>query len=284
MKRFYWFLGIVFVIALACWGYYRWSTNERSVWAYIPENYLLAVESTELQNPAEPLRSYQIKLTDLPVLEEAQDALQLLQLAIPDTSLLQSFLHDKVITYSLHAETNSVVNYLIYIPYQPRDQSFLSQLNGLNSNEVRGLKHQTAKQSITDVTLAVSRKRFSFMQYDNYLILSPSSLLVENVAMKISKLLDVPDNAPPTPAEYATAKTKFWLNWQNLSFLAGRMMSQQSAAGSLLSLLPANTAYRTTINKVRKDLLVETTTLSKDAHPYWQTFDSQQASDRKSVV
>lgn len=278
MKRFYWFLGIVFVIALACWGYYRWSTNERSVWAYIPENYLLAVESTELQNPAEPLRSYQIKLTDLPVLEEAQDALQLLQLAIPDTSLLQSFLHDKVITYSLHAETNSVVNYLIYIPYQPRDQSFLSQLNGLNSNEVRGLKHQTAKQSITDVTLAVSRKRFSFMQYDNYLILSPSSLLVENVAMKISKLLDVPDNAPPTPAEYATAKTKFWLNWQNLSFLAGRMMSQQSAAGSLLSLLPANTAYRTTINKVRKDLLVETTTLSKDAHPYWQTFDSQQAS------
>ncbi|MDR6195008.1 hypothetical protein [Siphonobacter sp. SORGH_AS_0500] len=277
MKRLYWFLGIVCLAGLACWAYYRWSTNERSVWAYIPENYLLAVESTELQNPPEPLRSYQIKLTDLPILEEAQDALQLLRQAVPDTSLLHSFLHNKTITYSLHAETNSVVNYLIYVPYQPGDQSFLSYLNGLNSNEVRGLKHQTAKQSITDVTISKSRKRFSFMQYDNYLILSPSSLLVENVAMKISKLLDVPDNAPPTPDEYATAKTKFWLNWANLSVLAGRMMSQQSAAGSLLALLPVNTAYKTTVNKVRKGLLVETTTATKDAHAYWQTFDSQQA-------
>lgn len=278
MKRLYWFLGIVFIIALACWGYYRWSTNERSVWAYIPDNYLLTVESTELQNPAEPSRSYQIKLTDLPILEEAQDALQVLRQSVPDTSLLQSFLKGKTITYSLHAETNSLINYLIYIPYQPRDQSFLSYLNGLNSNEVRGLKHQTAKQSITDVTIAATRRRFSFMQYDNYLILSPSSLLVENVAMKISKLLDVPDNAPPSPAEYATAKTKFWLNWSNLSFLAGRMMGQQSAAGSLLALLPTNTAYKASVNKVRKDLLVETTTASKQAHPYWQTFDSQQAS------
>lgn len=277
MKRIYWILGLAIVIGLGCWAYYRWSTNERSAWAYIPEDYLLAVESTELQNPSEPLRSYQMKLSDLPILEEAQDALSVLRQAVADTAQLSNFLHGKTITYALHVETSSTVNYVLYIPYQAQDQIFLSQLNSLNSKAVRGLTHQTAKQAITDVTIAASRKRFSFMQYDNYLILSPSSLLVENVAMKISKLLDVPATSPPVPAEYVTAKTKLWLNGPALKLLAGRIMNQQSPGGSLLSLLPTNTAFQCQVDGLRKELSVQTTTNLPEANPYWHTFDGQQS-------
>jgi hypothetical protein len=282
VKRIYWISGGVLLAALGCWFYYRWTTNERSAWAYIPDDYLLAVESTELQRPPEPIRSYQIKLTDLPILEEAQNGLQVLQQAVTDTALLRSFLDGKTITYSLHAENISLVNYLLYIPYSPKDQAFLNYINSLNTNEVRGLKHQTAKQSITDITIASTRQRFSFTQYDNYLILSKSSLLVENVAMKISKLLDVPEGSPPTPAEYATAQTKLWLNWPNLRTLGGRMMNRQSAAGALISLLPTNTAFRCQVNGVKKDLFVETTSPVKDANPYWQTLDGQQPASLSS--
>ncbi|MFT4031842.1 MAG: hypothetical protein QM669_05450 [Siphonobacter sp.] len=282
MKRLLWFLGIVVLQITGWWAYHRWVSNSRSAWAYIPDDYLLAIESRELQQPSPLGRSYQVTFTDWPVLEEAQNTVAILQQVIPDTALLHAFLHGKNITYSLHAETVSLVNYVLYIPYQLEDQTFLNKLNSLNTNDIRGLKHQTKGRTITDVTIGATRQRFSFMQHDNYLILSRSSLLVENVAMKIGDLLNVRTGSPPTPEAYTQANTKLWINWPSLQNLGSRMMAKQSAASSLISLLPTNTAFRCQIDNLRKALLVETHSPIRQSNPYWQALAGQQPLDMMS--
>ncbi len=262
------------------WAYERWGARADSAWGFIPDDALLVVESSQLHQPVGKLQPYQVQLADVPFFEEALVTLRTLRPVWPD-SVAEKFFRDKTITYSLHAETKAVVSYVFYVPYDGDDRDFIEQISAPRAEGIRAFRHTFGNVPITEVFDAQSRRLFAYVLRDGYLIVSPSSLLMENVVRKIKRVIDLPDepDSPPVAAttEVGTgnAATRLYLNPRNAAGWLSRVVTGGGTGAALLKLLPSAPAFSFTVNGIRKAVEARSIQKPNQVSPYLQVLENQ---------
>lgn len=258
----------------AAWRY--WVGNERSARAYIPTDALLVVESTELQNPPERTLPHQVQLADVPVLGAAADQLPPLTRALGDTALVNGFLKEKLITYSLHSEGRDQISFLTFVPVASGDGTFLEKLQNLVGNGVRSYRHTFENTVLTDVVDAQSKPLFSYFVYDNYLVFSRSSQLIEAVVRKIRRILNKDAWQGDETATISEGTQLFFQREQVQAFWSG-VYATPPGETSTIDLLPARQAFRFRVNDIRTQVGAEATISSGKASPALAALADQQA-------
>jgi hypothetical protein len=267
---------LVVVLGLgAYWAYQRWGAPARSAWGFIPDDALLVIESNQVHRPAEKLQPYQVQLTDVPFFEEAAVTLRALRPVWPD-SVAQRFFGDKTVTYSLHAETKAVVSYVLYVPYDAEDKPLIEKLVVPDSAGIRSYRHTFENIPITEVFDAQSRRLFAYVLRDGYLIVSPSSLLMENVVRKIKRVIDVPDRPrPDSTLAQAGGTTRLYLNPRNTAGWLGRVVKGGGTGAALLQLLPAEPRFAFGVDGIKKAIQARSVQRPAQVSPYLQILQNQ---------
>lgn len=269
-------IGLGLGAGYLAWRY--WVSNERSARAYIPTDALLVVESTELQNPPERTLPHQVQLADVPVLGAAADQLPPLTRALGDTALVNGFLKEKLITYSLHSEGRDQISFLTFVPVAGGDGAFLEKLEKLVGNGVRSYRHTFENTVLTDVVDAKSKPLFSYFVYDNYLVFSRSSQLIEAVVRKIRRILGKDAWQSDETATISEGTQLFFQREQVQAFWSGAY-AMPSSEISTIDLLPARQAFRFRVNDIRTQVEAEATTSTGKASPAITALADQQAGE-----
>lgn len=258
------------------WAYERWFARADSAWGFIPDDALLVVESDQLHQPIGKLQPYQVQLADVPFFEEALVTLRTLRPVWPD-SLAERFFRDKIVTYSLHAETKALVSYVFYVPYDGDDAELIEQIRAPRAEGIRAYRHTFANVPITEVFDAQSRRLFAYVLRDGYLIVSPSSLLMENVVRKIKRVIDLPaqPDAEPVTTAAADGTTRLYLNPRNAADWLGRVVAGGGTGAALLKLLPSDPAFAFAVNGVRKAVEAHSLQKPNQVSPYLQVLENQ---------
>ncbi len=259
------------------WAWQHWAGSERSARAYIPTDALIVVESTDLQQPPERILPHQVQLADVPVLGAAADQLRALNQALADSALVNGFLRSKIITFSLHSEGRNQLSFLVFVPIQPgSDGTFTERLEKLVGNGVRSYRHTFDNTVLTDVVDAKSTPLFSYFVYDNYLIFSKSSQLVEGAVRKVKRLLDK-DAWKGDETETLTSGTQLFFNREQAqTFWSG---AYQVGTGEITTLdfLPARQAFRFRVNDIRTQVDAQAVSSAGKATPALAALADQQA-------
>ncbi|MBC7893205.1 MAG: hypothetical protein H7Y12_13390 [Sphingobacteriaceae bacterium] len=267
-------LGLITAGYLA-WRY--WSGSERSARAYIPTDALLVVESTELQSPPDRTLPHQVQLADVPVLGAAAEQLRSLHLALSDTGLVNGFLRGKTITYSLHSEGRDLISYLLCVPASPAtDAAFTERLQKLVGHGVRAYRHTFDGIQINDVVDPQSQPLFSYLLYDNYLILSRSSQLVENVVRKINRLVNTQALARERET-LLSGGTRLYFDRERLAAFWASVYTLPTGEVSTAQLLPGRPDFQFRINDLRTNVMAESIAPASEAPVALEALIDQEA-------
>ncbi|GAA4419668.1 hypothetical protein GCM10023187_54200 [Nibrella viscosa] len=235
------------LVVLASWlGYRAFRQPGSAIDPFIPDDALLVLESTALQNRV-PLRTLQTEmpLRQMPVFQEAVQRLERFLYAAGDTTAVLRFLADKPVYYSLHPVAGQALDFVFYLPLRPgQDQAFLNTLTTPDPRLVRVLSHHYNQESITELRNLKNEVFGSYLLAGNYLIGSASGILIENVVRQLHQPL--------------TRRSRFRLSTDHLASFSVRpevlraLFSNTEATGSLVSLfLPEelNLQFRTSISR-----------------------------------
>ena len=258
-------------------GYGLWHyvlVGQASARAYIPADALLVVESTELQQPPARVLPHQVQPADVPLLGSAAAQLTRLQTALGDSQLVNGFLREKRITYSLHSEGRDQLRFLVYIPLRvPADDAFLEQLQKLVGNGIRAYRHTFDDVRLTDVVDAQSQPLFSYLLTKNYLVISQSGLLVESVVRQIKRI------TAPTKREQTrtlTAGTRLWFDQEKIGGFLPGLYVPPGGESALAEWLPGRSLFTLSINEVRNLIRAESVNAGGDAPVTMRTLSKQQ--------
>ena len=178
-------LGVV-----AYFGYYYWIQSKFSAWKYIPTSALVILESNTFQYQ-EKDSAGRMSYQSLPLTQQAQASLQVLREVIQDSSLYEKFLLQKILLFSLHTETKNRLHFITYLPFNPATDA--KQIEAVvNPAEATGLRpfiHTFDGIKITELYKGTAKEPIlAYVLHDNYLIYSPSGLLMEDVVRRIKQL------------------------------------------------------------------------------------------------
>ncbi|MFD1139840.1 hypothetical protein ACFQ4C_01910 [Larkinella insperata] len=180
------------VLALIFGGYlaYRWSkAPARSAWMLIPSDALLVLESSTLQDTlSKQAQLNEMALRTTPIFQEAVRSLEKFVWAPLDTASAVQFLHEKPVWYSLHPTSKDRLGFVFYIPIKSlQDQSFLNRILNPNADRFRVLSHPYEGTKIHELLTVRNESLGSFVVLDDYLIGSPSTILMESVIRRMNQ-------------------------------------------------------------------------------------------------
>ncbi|WP_345245498.1 hypothetical protein [Nibrella saemangeumensis] len=192
-------LGIGGLLLLGAWFSYQliWRSG-RSVEKLIPSDALLVLESAALQDtvPLRVLRT-EMPLRQAPVFQEAVQRLEQFIYAAGDTAAVLKFLAGKPVYYSLHPVSLHTFEFIFYIPLRPlQDRTFLNDLKTPDPRSVRVLSHSYDQETITELRNLKNEVYGSYLLAGDYLIGSPSGILVENVIRQLHQPLALRRSLP----------------------------------------------------------------------------------------
>ncbi|GAB3339297.1 hypothetical protein GCM10027299_52130 [Larkinella ripae] len=180
------------VLALILGGYFAyrwWKAPARSAWMLIPSDALLVLESSALQDTiSKQARLNEMALRTTPVFQEAIRNLERFAWAPLDTPSAIAFLREKPIWYSLHPTSKDRLGFIFYIPINSlRDQPFVNRILNPNADRFRVLSHPYEDTRIHELLTVRNESLGSFVVLDDYLIASPSTILMESVIRRIKQ-------------------------------------------------------------------------------------------------
>ncbi|GAB3570927.1 hypothetical protein GCM10027578_28130 [Spirosoma luteolum] len=220
-------IGLV-VVALAGWlGYRQMHPPGRLIGSLMPSGALLVLASDRLQDTvsAQTLRT-EISLQQLPIFAEARQRLDAFLYAATDSATAQAFIKGKNVRYSLHTISKTTLDYIIYIPVGSSDQAFLTKLTNPDPRFHRILNHTFRSEKILDLVSRSGEQLGSFIVTDDFLVVSPSGILMENVAARLHQPLALPQ---PEPTFQVDAD-----HWAGLSIRPEILQSLFDKTGSLV--------------------------------------------------
>ncbi|MCY7350855.1 MAG: hypothetical protein LH606_09315 [Cytophagaceae bacterium] len=274
MKKLWYIVPALLGLAAGYWLWHYVLVGQKSARGYIPGDALLVVESTELQQPPTRLLPHQVQLTDISLLESAAAQLTRLQAALADSQVVNSFLREKRITYSLHSEGRDQLSFLVYIPLRTNaDGPFLERLQKLVGNGVRAYRHTFDNVQLTDVVDAQSQPLFSYFLTKNYLIISQSGLLVENVVRQIKRI------TPPAKREKTnvlTSGTRLWFDQEKLGAFLPGLYQPPSGESALDEWLSGISVFNFSINEVRNLIRAESVDAQGEAPDALRVLNKQE--------
>ncbi|WP_266366283.1 hypothetical protein [Tellurirhabdus rosea] len=186
-KRFWIGLGLLALLAAGYFGYRRWTQPIRSTWELIPSDALVVMESPVLQDTvSKKARLGQMTLRYTPVFHEAVQALDQFVWTPLDTADALRFLRRKPIWYSLHRIARDKLDFLFYIPIRTaEDRALVDRLLKPDADRFRVLAHPYQGERIRELLTVGNQSLGSFLVLDDFLVGSPSTLLIESVVRRI---------------------------------------------------------------------------------------------------
>ncbi|WP_266204283.1 hypothetical protein [Pontibacter kalidii] len=188
------FIGFVVIASLVFYGFSRWKDSREKVdlWALVPDNAALVVETNNHQELVEHLRETELwqSLAVLPVVNRFQENMAYLDSISPGNQRLDRFLNEKNILTSLHVEGKSDVSYVFYVPVSSvGEHRFLRTLTeNINKSDVFEQSSRTYQDHLlTDISNTRNGSSFTYFTFHNNIILSASPVLVEEIARRITR-------------------------------------------------------------------------------------------------
>ncbi|MGA0558161.1 hypothetical protein ACO2Q8_15985 [Larkinella sp. VNQ87] len=182
-------IGILALI-FGVFVFYRWSkAPARSAWMLIPSDALLVMESSSLQDTlSKQAQLKEMALRTTPIFQEAIRSLERFVWSPLDTTSALAFLHEKPVWYSLHPTSKDRLDFIFYIPLQStQDQSFVSRIQNPNADQYRVLSHPYEDTKIHELLTIRNESLGSFIVLDDYLVASPSTILMESVIRRMKQ-------------------------------------------------------------------------------------------------
>lgn len=192
-----WYINAV-LAAIVLWLVYAiWLSPKKDAWQFIPDNAFLVIESSKIQRTLyDQTDTVATSLEEIPFLN---DAVLRLKDVVKDLDLkteVQPFLNGKLISYSVHREAKSNLEFITYIPLRNDD----TYLKAILSNNAKSKRAYT--QTTNDVDIVRVRpndknaQEFAYFLQDDYMICSRSVLLLEAAISKMQSRTPTLDKMP----------------------------------------------------------------------------------------
>lgn len=182
-------IGILTLILGGFFAYRWWKAPARSAWMLIPSDALLVLESSSLQDTlSKQAQLNEMALRTTPIFQEAVRSLEKFAWAPLDTASAIQFLHEKPVWYSLHPTSKDQLGFIFYIPINSlQDQPFVNRILNPNADRYRVLSHPYEGTRIHELLTVRNESLGSFIVLDDYLVGSPSTILMESVVRRMKQ-------------------------------------------------------------------------------------------------
>lgn len=223
----YWYINAALTFVILWLVYAIWYAPRKDAWQFIPDNAFLVIESSKIQASlfVEDDTAATI-LSEVPFLSDAVVRLKELTQDLDPKKEVKPFLDKKLISYSIHREAKSNLEYIVYLPLKNNDK----HINALRSNNA------TNKRISTQTTAGIEIIRIrpnddtmptiAYFIHDSFLISSRSVILLEAVARKIKSRSPALDKVPFTESRQQLAHMYF--RTRNLLDVADLLPTQLS--------------------------------------------------------
>lgn len=191
INRSYLFIAIALFFVAAAFLIYRWRQSQlfSSVWAFIPPNAVLVVQS---EQPALDLRQWRDSppgktLQSLPYFGKLHSRLAALENASPE---MPGWLKDNPVAASLHVISSDDFDYVFYLPLSSGNDRELLQKAVHHFTSGRGYRTDSRKfgnMLIREITHMPSGTRFSYILHEKIFVCSFSPFLVEDVVRTLNQ-------------------------------------------------------------------------------------------------
>ncbi|MBB6610985.1 hypothetical protein H7F15_08050 [Pontibacter sp. Tf4] len=194
---FFYFIGFVVLASLAYYGFSRWQASREKVdlWAIVPESAAIVVETNNHEALAAHLNQTELwqSMEVLPVVQEFQENMALLDSISPGRQRLSRFLDKKNILTSAHITADKELSFVFYVPVTSvGEHRFLRTLTE-NMAKHPSFEQKSRKYNdalLTEVTYKPLNLHFTYFTYHNNIILSSSAALIQEVVRRAA--LDEP--------------------------------------------------------------------------------------------
>lgn len=201
------FVGFVVLASLAYYGFSRWQANREKVdlWAVVPESAAVVIETSDHQTLSRHLDRTELwqSMEVLPIMQEFQEHMALLDSLAPGKQRLNRFLDKKNILTSVHVTGKSSLNFIFYIPVNSvGEHRFLRNIteNISKKPDFEQSSRQYKGVLLTEVTYKPLNLKYTYLSYHNNIILSASPALIEEVVRRAAL-----DNPTSVAAAYKSA-------------------------------------------------------------------------------
>ncbi len=189
-------IGIIFVLAaLGAGGFFVFDTyfnaKKVTIWDMVPAHAIFVYQSNNLTQQWNDLQRKPIwrTLLQVPYFEEAKTNFELLDSLLGSNGAIDKLFKNQNTLLSCHVTAQNEFDFLWLLNLEnPNSQSVIIQLQDRIKRipTLKMDKRTLSNFDIIEFTHQVSGKSFSYVIYDNYLIGSFTSLLVEDVIRNIS--------------------------------------------------------------------------------------------------
>ncbi|WP_128543617.1 hypothetical protein [Larkinella soli] len=189
-KKQLWFgVGVLVLILGGYLAYRWWKAPTRSAWMLIPSDALLVLESGTLQDTIPRQARYsEMTLQHTPVFQEALKSVEQFVWAPLDTTDALKLLHGKGVWYSLHSTSKDRLGFIFYIPIKSlEDRRLVNRIRNPDADRFRVLSHPYEDERIHELLTVRNESLGSFIILDDYLVGSPSTILIESVVRRMKQ-------------------------------------------------------------------------------------------------
>ncbi|GAB3901511.1 hypothetical protein GCM10028803_26320 [Larkinella knui] len=182
-------IGILTLILGGYFAYRWWKAPARSTWMLIPSDALLVLESSTLQDTlSKQAQLNEMALQTTPIFQEAARSIEKFVWSPLDTASALQFLRDKPVWYSLHPTSKDRLGFIFYIPIGSlQDQPFVNRILNPDADRFRVLSHPYEDTKIHELLTVRNESLGSFIVLDDYLVGSPSTILMESVVRRMKQ-------------------------------------------------------------------------------------------------
>ncbi|MFB0944801.1 MAG: hypothetical protein QMB24_01350 [Spirosomataceae bacterium] len=225
--RQYWYINAALTFVILWLVYAIWYAPRKDAWQFIPDNAFLVIESSTMQASlfVENDTAASI-LSEVPFLSDAIVRLKELTKDLNPKKETEPFLDKKLISYSIHREAKSNLEYIVYLPLKNNDK----HIRALQSNNAANKRVSTQTTEGVEITRIRPNddtvQEIAYFIHDDFLICSRSVILLEAVIGKIKSHSPALDKIPFTESRQQLAHMYF--RTRNLLDVADLLPTQLS--------------------------------------------------------
>lgn len=191
-KYLFYLLGLLLLAGLGFYGYTKWkeASEKVNLWTLVPEDAVFVIESGNHEEFITRLKHTQVweSLADVVFLRRLEENLALVDSIGGSRHELYKFLDTKRVLTSVHVLNKNDFELVHYVPVSTvKEHRFIRTL-GENLNETSDFEQSSHTYEgilISDIVNKNSGSVFSYFTYRNNLIMSASSVLLEEIIRKI---------------------------------------------------------------------------------------------------
>jgi hypothetical protein len=193
-KTIYWLFGAVVLLALGFYAFSKWTEAREkvSLWTLVPDDAVFVVETNNAPRFIDHLQQSDLwaTISEMPYVLRLDDQITLLDSLSSGRVQLRRFLTNKNVLVSLHVQGRTDQELIYYVPVNTvAEHRYIRTLveQVVKTGEYRMESRNYQGYQITDIVSKTNKDNLSYFSFHNNLVISPSTVLVEEVIRKINR-------------------------------------------------------------------------------------------------